>query len=75
MRSTHNGRRACIIRCMNVDEAREVYKDRSRWHFVVPAYPHGKKACVYLCMNFVNLVATSASAQHEVLLSIQTKCY
>ena len=35
--STHN-RRACMIRCMNVDVAREVCKDRSRWRSVVSAY-------------------------------------
>ena len=34
----------CMIRCMNVDEARGVCKDRSRWRSVVFAYPHGKKA-------------------------------
>ena len=27
-----------------VDEAKGVCKDRSRWHSVVSAYPHGKKA-------------------------------
>ena len=43
VRSTRN-RRACMIRCMNVDEARGVCKDRSRWRSVVSAYPHGKKA-------------------------------
>ena len=37
-------RRACMIRCMNVDEARGVCKDRSRWRSVVSAYHHGKKA-------------------------------
>ena len=38
VRSTRN-RRVCMIRCMNVDEARGVCKDRSRWHSVVSAYP------------------------------------
>ena len=43
-RSTRN-RRACMIRCINVDEARGVCKDRSRWwRSVVSAYPDGKKA-------------------------------
>ena len=32
------------IRCMNVDEARGVCNDLSRWCSVVSAYPHGKKA-------------------------------
>ena len=35
-------RRACMIRCMNV-EARGACKDRSRWRSVV-SYPYGKKA-------------------------------
>ena len=43
VRSTRN-RRACMIRCTNVDEARGVCKDRSRWRCVVSTYPHGKKA-------------------------------
>ena len=43
VRSTRN-RRACMTRCMNVDEAKGVCKDRSRWRSVVSAYPHGKKA-------------------------------
>ena len=43
MRSTRN-RRACIITCMNVDEARAVCKDRNRWRSVVSAYPHREKA-------------------------------
>ena len=42
-RSTRT-RRACMIRCMNVVEARGVCKDRNRWRYVVSAYPHGKKA-------------------------------
>ena len=41
-------RRACMIRCTNVDEAGGICKDRSRWRFVVSAYPHGKKAWVYV---------------------------
>ena len=49
VRSTRN-QHACMIRCMNVDEARGVCKDRSRWRSVVFAYPHGKKAWVYVCM-------------------------
>ena len=39
VRSTRN-RRAC----MNVDEARGLCMDRSRWRSVISAYPHGKKA-------------------------------
>ena len=42
VRSTRN-RRACIIKCMNIDEARGVCKDRSRRSSVVFEYPHGKK--------------------------------
>ena len=42
MSGTRN-RRACIITCMNVDEAGGVCKDRSRWRSVVSAYPRGKK--------------------------------
>ena len=36
--------KVCPSRCMNVDEAIGVCKDRSRWHSVVSAYPLGKKA-------------------------------
>ena len=43
VRCTHN-LRACIIRCMNVDEARGVCKDHIRWLSVVSAYSDGKKA-------------------------------
>ena len=43
VRSTRN-RRACMTRCMNVDEAKGVCEYRSRWRSVVSAYPHGKKA-------------------------------
>ena len=40
-----------LIRCMNVDEARGVCKDRSRWRSVVTAYPRGKKTWnVFVCM-------------------------
>ena len=49
VRGTHN-RRACMIRCMNVDEARRVCKDRSRWRSVVSAYSHGKRReFMYVC--------------------------
>ena len=47
VRSTHN-QHACMTRCMNVDEAKGVCKDRSRWRSVVSTYPHGKKAWVYV---------------------------
>ena len=51
--STHN-RRACMIRCMNVDEARGVCKDLNRWPSVVSAYPHGKRReFMYARMNFL----------------------
>lgn len=43
VRSTRN-RRVCMTRCMDVEEAKEVCKDRSDWRAVVSAYPHGKKA-------------------------------
>ena len=42
VRSTCN--RACMIRSMNVDEAKGVCKDRSKWRSVVSANYHGKKA-------------------------------
>ena len=42
VRSTRN-RRACMTTyCVNVDEAKGVCKDRSRWRSVVFAYPHEK---------------------------------
>ena len=31
-------RRACMMRCMNVDKARGLCKDRSRWRSVVSAW-------------------------------------
>ena len=40
--------RAYMIRCMNVDAARGVCKDHSRWRPVVSAYTHGKKASVVM---------------------------
>ena len=52
--STRN-RRACMTRCMNVDEAKRVCKDRSRWRSVVSAYSHGKRRefmyVMYVCNN------------------------
>ena len=47
---------ACMIRCMNVDEARRVCKDRSRWCYVVSDM---KKAWIYVCVMY---------AQHYVHL-------
>ena len=43
IKSTLN-QRACMKRLMNVEEAKEVCKDRSKWKDVVSAYPSGKKA-------------------------------
>ena len=43
VKSTRN-RRACMKRLMNVDEAKEVCQDRSKWNKVVSAYPCGKEA-------------------------------
>ena len=40
-----------MVLCMDADEARGVCKDRSKWHSLVSAYPHEKKALVYVCMN------------------------
>ena len=57
MRRTRN-RRACMIRCINVNEAREVCNDRSGWRSVVSAYPYGKKPRVYVCM-ILSIVALS----------------
>ena len=49
MHSNHN-RRACMSRCMNVDEAKRVCKDRSRWSSVISAYSHGKRReFMYVC--------------------------
>ena len=36
-----------MIRCRSADEAKEVCKDRNKWHSTVSAY-HRIKACVYL---------------------------
>ena len=38
---------------MWTSEARGVCKDRSRWRSEVSAYPHGKKAWVYVCMMLI----------------------
>ena len=43
VRSDKN-RRACMKRLMDMNEAKEVCKDRSRWRSIVSAYPHGKQA-------------------------------
>ena len=44
-------RGACMIRCMNVDEAIGVCEDRSRWRSEVSAYLRGKKReFMYVCM-------------------------
>ena len=43
VRNTSNCR-ACMIRCINLDEARGVCKDRRRWRSVVSAYLHGINA-------------------------------
>ena len=43
VRSTKN-RRACMKRCMGVEEAKEVCLDRSKWRSVVSAYPRGELA-------------------------------
>ena len=43
VRSTRN-RRACMTRCMNMDEAKGINKYRSRRRSVVFAYSHRKKA-------------------------------
>ena len=54
VRSTRN-RRACMIRCMNVGEARRVCKYRSRWRSVASSYAHEVNPWVYVC-NSVLLV-------------------
>ena len=43
VKSTRN-RRACMRRCMTVDEAKEVCQDRSKWRSIVSAYPPGRQA-------------------------------
>ncbi|KAI5635653.1 reverse transcriptase (RNA-dependent DNA polymerase) domain-containing protein [Phthorimaea operculella] len=43
VKSTLN-RRACMKRLMNVEEAKQVCHDRSKWKEVVSAYPYGKEA-------------------------------
>ena len=43
-------RRACMIKCMTVDEARGVCKDGSRWGSVVSAYANEKRReFMYVC--------------------------
>ena len=41
---SNRNRRACMTRCMYVDEAKGVCKNRSRWRSVVSAYPREKTA-------------------------------
>ena len=44
-------KRACMIRCMNVDEARGVCKDRSRWRSVVLPTAMGKgRKSMHVCI-------------------------
>ena len=48
--STHN-QRACMIKCMNVDEAKGVCKDCSRWRSVVGRkvpWEKGASLCMYV---------------------------
>ena len=52
VRCTRN-RRACMTRCLNVDEVKGVSKDLSKWLLWFSAYPHGKKAWVYVCMYLI----------------------
>lgn len=42
VRSTYN-RCACMTRCMDVNEAKGVCKNCSRWRSIVSAYPMGKR--------------------------------
>ncbi|CAG9109123.1 unnamed protein product [Plutella xylostella] len=42
-KSTRN-RRACMRRCMNVEEAKEVCQNRAQWKSVISAYPSGIRA-------------------------------
>ena len=42
VRCTRNWR-ACMIRCMNVDDSSAVCKDCSRLRSVVSAHPHGER--------------------------------
>ena len=44
-----------MIRCMDVDEAGRVCKDRTRWRSVVSAYLHGKRR------EFIYLYLSTAS--------------
>ena len=44
-----------MIRCMNVDEARGVFKDRSRWRSVVSAYPMVESLCMYVCRYILRI--------------------
>ena len=50
---------------LNVDEATGVRKERSRWRSVVSAYPHGKKAWVYvfIYLNFTVQTQKMTSCQ------------
>ena len=46
--------------CMNVDEAKGVCKDRSRWRSVLSAYPQREKGislCMHVCMYYGNISA------------------
>ena len=57
VKSVARNRRAFMLWCMNVDEARGACKDRSRWRSSFSAYPRGQKAWVYVCMiKFVTII-------------------
>ena len=46
---------------VRMDEARAVCNDHSGWRSVVSAYPHGKKAWVYVCMYVYWTLNSTAS--------------
>ena len=60
-----------MIKCMNVDEAGGICKDRSRWRSVSFAYPHGKKSVIYVCkvLIFINNVYIGPTLNSHSLLS------
>ena len=56
--STRN-RRVCMVRYINVEDARGVCKNRSRWRSVVSDYPHGKN-CEFMMSYVLSEVASLA---------------
>ena len=65
-------RRACMTRCMNVEEAKVVCKDRSRWRSVVSACPMEKGVSLCIYFNFKNLTYSGTPSKFKPCIHFYT---